>query len=309
MKIAFVFSGQGAQQVGMAKELYDHFETVRKRFDEAEKHLNYDILPIMFEQEETLNTTRYSQPAIFMMSAALRDLMAEYGIESAGSCGLSLGEYAAYYDSGVYSFYDGLQLVEHRAFFMEQAVKENPGIMYAVSADYPSVQRAIQSYEGVYVANVNHPKQTVIAGTKKDMATFEASSKKAGIRRMRPLNTSGAFHTPLMQSAAQYLSMYLRPLEVARPVKELYLNTTGKRHEHEDLKEIMVRQMSEPVLFHPMIERMKEDGYDTFIELGPKGVLTTLIKKIHPEATLFHIDNKDSFEQTIAALKGEGNHE
>ncbi len=309
MKLAFVFSGQGAQYVGMGKELYEKYPTVRKRFDEAERFLSYKILPIMFADKEKINETRYSQPAIFTMSAALRDLMQEEGIDNAGSCGLSLGEYVAYYDNGVYNFYDGVQLVEHRAFFMEQAVRENPGKMYAVASDANSVKKALKEHEGVFIANVNHLKQTVVAGQSDAVDMFAQKAKDYGFRRMRPLKTSGAFHTPLMRPAADHLSMYLKLLQVEKPKKELYLNTTGNRYDGEDLKENMVAHMIEPVLFQPMIERMKEDGYDTFVELGPGGVLKSLIRKIYPEATLFHVEDAESLEHTIAALKGEGNHE
>jgi len=306
MKLAFLFSAQGAQYAGMGKDLYENNETVKQRIDEADNALNYDLKKNMFEDEEALASTRYVQTAIFTLSAAIRDALKEEGIISEGSVGLSLGEYGALYDRGAFSFYDGLQIVEHRSFFMDQAVKEQPGTMAAVRGTLDVIEPLVTAIDNLHIANYNLPNQYVISGTKEAVDQFTEQAKEKGIRRVTPLRTAGAFHSPFMNEASEALRGYLRLVDLNEPLGDLYLNTTGKKHEGEDLKTHMVNQISHPVKFYPAIEAMIAEGYDTFVELGVKNTLASMVKKIDKTVKTLHVEDYETLKKTIEELKNNG---
>ncbi len=305
MKIAFVYSGQGAQYAGMGKDLYDAYDLVKDRLDEAQTIMGQPLLRAMFEDQTMLDRTTYAQPAIFALSTALRDLLASRGLQSDGAAGLSLGEYAAFYDTGVYDIDTGLRTLIHRAFFMEEALKAHEGGMIALRAEVAQAQALAKRVPGLHVANVNSPQQTVLGGSREAIDEAIKHAHHYGINRAVPLATAGAFHTPLMASAGKAFQGYLRGVTLYPPTKPLYLNTTGKRHEGQ-LDALMVRQLSEPVLFAPMIEAMIADGFDVFVELGPGGALKKLIKKINRDVRAYHVESCDTLEALMKELNIDG---
>lgn len=302
MKIAFVHAGQGAQVAGMGKDLYDTYDIVKSRLDEAESIMGQPLLRAMFEDQALLDKTTYAQPAIYALSTAIRDLLASRGIVSEGSAGLSLGEYAAFYDVGAYGFETGMRVLIHRAFFMDQALKANEGGMIALRGDIAQAQALVDAVEGLHIANINSPQQIVLGGSRESIAKAIERAPDLGIRRVVPLATAGAFHTPLMKDACQPFQDYLRPVPIEKPSKPLYLNTTGKRHEG-DLKPLMVRQIVESVRFAPMIETMIDDGFDVFIELSPGDTLSKLIKKINREVRTFHVEDCETLDALMKEME------
>ncbi len=302
MKLAFVYSGQGAQHQGMGRDLYERYELVKSHFDQADEVFGSSLTNIIFNDGEALNRTLNAQPAIFTMSTALRELFKLHGIESEGVCGLSLGEYAAYYDAGVFDFEDGLRTIIHRAYFMEEATKQTQGAMVAMLGSYDAVNQLVETIDGLYMANINSASQIVVGGTDEACLKAVESASKFGIKRAIKLDTSGAFHTPMMEEARKPFEQYLTLIHVNEPQKPLFLNTTGKRFER-DLKIEMGKQITNPVRFNDQIEAMINDGYDTFVELGPKDTLKRLIKKINRGVTVYHVEDSDTFEQALRQIK------
>ena len=303
MKIGFIFSGQGAQYHGMGKDLYEKFPTVRKHFDLAEEIMQEPLKNIMFSEDERLHLTLYAQPSIFTLSTAIRDLLSNYNIVSSASAGLSLGEYSAYYDAGVFDFESGLRTIIHRAYFMHKNTESHPGAMVALLGDKTNLQRLIEDIDGCYIANLNSPTQTVVGGQKESMEKVVSDFKNYGFRRATMLKTSGAFHTPLMKTARKEFYDYIKYTQKEPPNKPLYLNTTGKKYTDEDLNDVMSTQMVSPVKFEAMIESMMNDGIEVFIEVGPQDTLKRLIKKQARDCHVYHIENIETLEATLQALK------
>ncbi len=303
MKIAFIYSGQGSQYNGMGKDLYTQYDSIKRHFDRADDIFQEALTEVMFNVNTKLDSTRYAQPSIFTFSTAIRDLLEEKGIVSDACAGLSLGEYAAYYDAGVFDFEQGLRTLIHRAYFMQKSSENRPGKMVALLGDKNHLQNLIDAYPGCYIANLNSATQTVVGGDGETMAKVIEAAKSYGFKRATPLNTSGAFHTPLMAEAKQAFEQYLAFQPKRPPQKQLYLNTTGTRYKGEDLHSVMSDQIVQPVQFEAMIDAMVQDGIDVFIEIGPKDVLKKLIKKQVNNQPVFHIENSQTLLDTIEALK------
>ena len=298
MKLAFIFSPQGSQFTGMGKDLYDNIAEIRQTIDQADALLTYDLKANLFEDETALNNTHYVQTAMFTLGAAIRDYLNRRGIVSQGSAGLSLGELAAYYDRGVYDFQTGLLVVEHRGFFMDRATKFQPGAMAAVKTDIDKLEPLIEEIEGVYLANYNTENQLVVSGKSMALEQFIEKAKAAGIKRIIPLKTAGAFHSPCMQEAADNFSGYLNYVKLKEPEPTLYLNTTGKPYD-KDLPQEMVKQITSPVLFHPLLKHMIADGFDTFVEIGPKPMITKFIKALDSNLEIHCVHDLESLNHTI----------
>ncbi|MFW5841889.1 MAG: ACP S-malonyltransferase [Bacillota bacterium] len=302
MKIAFIFAGQGAQKQGMGEDFYTTYDTFKEHLDKAQTVVKNDLINIMFHHQKQLDETIHAQPAIFAFETGIVALLRAHNIVSDGSCGLSLGEYAAYYNSGVFDLNLGLTIIKERAKHMQAAANQTNSKMCALIGDQEAAIALENEIDNFYLANFNTPKQTV-AGGSIDAIDYAASiAKNYGIKRVIPLNTSGAFHTPYMQSARDAFATFLQSLEVKTPQKALYLNTTGRKAKS-DLKAHMARQITEPVKFDSMIFNMIEDQFDTFITIGPDDSMASLIKKIDKTQTVHAIFDVASFETTVDTLK------
>lgn len=314
MKIAFVYSGQGAQYSGMGQELYDNHEIVRTLFNEASAALNMDVAALCFEENELLNQTTYTQPAILTLSTAIDALLKEKGIEPEVVAGLSLGEYSAFVKAGVLDFTDAVKLVKKRGQYMTEAVPLGEGAMSAVlGLDRETIMEACQEASDLGVvspANYNMPGQIAIAGLKEAVDKAGEILLEKGAKRVVPLQVSGPFHTALLQPAAEKLAEALKEVTVNDPDLPIISNTTTKVFTtKEEILDTMVKQVMSPVYWEDDVRAMIDLGVDTFIEVGPGKTLSSFIKKIDKSVLTLNVENNKTLEKTLtklAALKSDG---
>lgn len=261
-KRAFLFAGQGAQKLGMASDLYATYPVVKETFDTASRILGYDLRELIDSNEEKLNQTRYTQPAILTTSVAIYRLLVENGITPDIVAGLSLGEYSALVAAGVLSFEDAVALVAKRGEFMETAAPAGSGKMVAVMNTDPSLIEEIcqqASEKGVVTpANYNTPAQIVIGGEVAAVDYAVELLQEAGAKRLIPLNVSGPFHTALLKSASQKLAAELEKVTFNDFALPLVGNTEAAIMKSEDVKALLARQVMEPVRFYDSIATIQE---------------------------------------------------
>ena len=281
---AYVFPGQGAQFVGMGKDLYETNAEARVLFDKANEILGFRITDLMFEgTEEDLRQTKVTQPAIFLHSVILaKSLGDEFKPDMVA--GHSLGEFSALVAAGALSFEEGLKLVSARAHAMQKACEARPSTMAAVLAlpDYKVEALCAEVDDIVAPANYNCPGQVVISGTLEGIDTACEKMLAAGAKRALKLKVGGAFHSPLMQPAQEELAEAIAAAKFQTPVCPVYQNVDAKPHtDPEEIKENLIKQLTAPVRWTQDVEAMIADGADAFIELGPGSVLQGLVKKIN----------------------------
>ena len=285
---AFVFPGQGAQFSGMGKDLYDNYTDARQMMLQANDILGFSITDIMFEgSDEDLKQTRVTQPAIFLHSVISARLMTTYKPDMVA--GHSLGEFSALVSAGVLGWEDALRLVSERALAMQEACELQPGTMAAVlgMAD-ERVAEICNSIEDVVVAaNFNCPGQVVISGSLSGVEQACVALKEGGAKRALRLPVGGAFHSPLMQPAAERLEKAILATTFHAPNCPVYQNVSAKGETDKDIiKQQLLQQLTSPVRWTQSVEQMIADGATAFYEFGPGDVLKGLIKKIHPSVLL-----------------------
>ena len=302
-KTAFLFAGQGAQKLGMARDLYDQYPIVKETFDQASRVLGYDLRDLIDHDEEKLNQTRYTQPAILTTSVAIYRLLVENGLQPDMVAGLSLGEYSALVAAGSLDFEDAVALIAKRGQFMETAAPAGTGKMVAVmNTDVALIEEACEkASDKVYVkpANYNTPAQIVIGG---DVAAVDAAVdylKEAGAKRLIPLNVSGPFHTALLKPASEKLALELETVDFQEFQVPLVGNTEAKVMEKEQIKSLLARQVMEPVRFYESIDTMKELGLTKVIEIGPGKVLSGFLKKIDKNIEALAVEDEASLKALL----------
>lgn len=305
MKKVFMFSGQGAQYLGMGKEFFDSSEKAKAIFLQADEILGYKLSNIIFEDEAKLNDTLYTQVAMFTLYAAILEVLKENNIEADYACGLSLGEYGAMYYNEVFDFETGLKLLEKRGQFMNEASSKISGKMSAIlGIEADALLDIISSVNGYCkIANYNTYGQLVISGEEEAVLKVNELALEAGAKRAILLNTSGPFHTELMNEASTKLNDYLQDIELDAPSKKLLINTTGDFYNNENIKEVMTTQITSSVMYYQMIEKLINEGVDTFIEIGPKKTLCGFVKKINRKLNILNVEDMNSLTKTISKLE------
>ncbi len=296
-KIAFVFSGQGAQYPGMGKELYDSSPAAKAVFDMADSVRAGTSEQCFSGEKEVLNRTVNTQPCVFAVDLAAAAAVCEKGIRPDCVAGFSLGEIAALGFSGVLSYEAAFELVCRRAELMDKASCERKGTMVAVVKLPPEkVEEIASRFEDTYPVNYNSPAQTVVA-TSEENADALCEAVKAEKGRGVKLAVSGAFHSPFMNSAAEGLGEYLENAVLSEPDIPLYSNVTAKPYgSGDDYKSLIKAQVINPVQWQKTVENMIADGVDTFIEVGVGKTLANLIKKINGDVKVFNVENKETLD-------------
>ena len=294
-KIAFIFSGQGAQYPGMGKAMYDSSAAAKAVFDMADAIREGTSKQCFEGTKEELCQTVNTQPCVFTADLAAARALAEKGITPDCVAGFSLGEIAALAFSGILSDEEAFKLVCRRGELMDKAANENKGAMAAVIKLSPEeVEEICSGFESTYPVNYNSPAQTVVA-TKEENAEAFCKAVKAAHGKAKLLAVSGAFHSPFMAQAAEGLAEYMKTVDFGEPKLPVYSNFTAKPYEG-DYKSLVRVQVESPVRWQTIIENMTAQGVDTFIEVGVGKTLTGLIKRIDDSVKAFKVETPEDIE-------------
>ena len=308
--IAFVFPGQGSQHVGMGKSLVERFDVCRETLEQADAALGEPLTTLCFDgPEKALTLTENTQPAVLAVSVAVHRLLVSRGVRPGIVAGHSLGEYSAHVAAGTISFADALRTVRRRGQYMQAAVPVGAGAMAAIlGLDARTVQRACQDAAGdevVSPANLNAPRQVVIAGAHDAVARAVARAKELGARRTMPLRVSAPFHCALMKPAEHRLEASLRRLVVSDPTIPVVANVDAEpKADAASSIDALVRQVSAPVLWEAVVRRLATAGVDTCIEIGPGKVLSGLIRKIDRQMQIANVEDPEGLTR-VEHLLGE----
>ncbi len=309
-KIAFIFSGQGAQYPGMGRELYENIPVSKEIFDKADEALGFKISSLCFEgPEDELNITENTQPAILTTSIAAMKALEEKGVKPHYTAGLSLGEYSALVCSGVFNFEEAVKLVKKRGRFMQEAVPAGVGGMAAIIGLKPEIlEEVLKSTSELGIiegANFNCPGQIVIAGEIEAVKAACEKAKEAGALKAVMLNVSGPFHTSMLKPAAEKLEQELKKIKLNSMNIPVITNVTGEFiKDAGDIKAVLKKQVMSPVQWEKTINTMLENGVDTFIELGPGKTLCGFVKKINRKITTLNVEDLESLNKAVEKING-----
>lgn len=306
MKRAFLFPGQGAQSVGMGKDIYEKYEVARKIYDEASEISGIDVKKICFEgPEEELNKTENTQIAILNTSLAMLEVLKQKGIKAYVALGLSLGEYGALIYSGILTFKQGIELIKKRGYFMGNLLpKEEYSMAAVIGLDSKKIEEVCEqiSNKGKFLvpANYNCTVQTAISGETGAIDEAIEALKEAGARKVVKLKTSGPFHTIKLKEAKQAYEKELEKATFNKPKIKVIKNIDGTYYnETDNIKEILANHIINPVRLDKAIKLMKDEGIEEYIEIGPGKVLTGFIKKDNKEAKTYNINSVQTMEEFL----------
>ena len=310
-KIAFVFPGQGAQKTGMGQDFYENSEIAHEIFDRASVVTGLDMKHLCFEENEMLDLTEYTQAALVTTCLAMARCLEYRGVKPDVTAGLSLGEYCAIAMAGGINDEDAIRLVRKRGSYMEHAVPEGEGAMAAIlGMESDKISELIQEKKHVYVANYNCPGQTVITGAKEGVLEAADLLKENGAKKVVALNVSGPFHSPLLAEAKKQMEEELQKvlfkdlkIPYVTNVTAEYISDIGRT------RELLADQVCASVRWQQSVERMIEDGVDTFVEIGPGRTLTGFIRKIDKNVKTINVSKWEDLDVAVKELTGESDNE
>lgn len=301
-KRAFMFPGQGAQYIGMAKEFYEQMPECKAVFDEASKASGLDIAALCFEENEKINITEYTQICMLTAEAAILTALESKGYRADVTAGLSLGEYGALIAAKVLSAADAFALVRKRGIYMQEAVPTGGAMAAVLGLDANVIEEKCQETSGIVsIANYNCPGQIVITGEEAAVAAAGEACKEAGAKRVVPLKVSGPFHSKMLEGAGEKLGKELEQVTVNTPQIPYLSNVTADYvKDSSEVKPLLEQQVCSSVRWQQSVERMIADGVDEFVEIGPGKTLSGFMKKINKEVTVYNIDKMEDFERFVS---------
>ncbi|MFH1093127.1 MAG: ACP S-malonyltransferase [Candidatus Omnitrophota bacterium] len=309
-KIAYIFPGQGAQYVGMAKELCEHFKSADDVFEKANHVLGFDLKTLCFDGPlDKLTESAFCQPAILTHSIAawevLKNDFTDLNIVPCACAGLSLGEYSALVACGAVKFEDALRLVHKRGIFMDEASKKNPGAMACILGLDIEKAQDLAKATGTEIANLNCPGQIVVSGTKESIFRVNEMAQQAQVKRVIPLDVSGPFHCSLMNQAADKLKVVLEDVQVSRPAIPFIPNVTAEfLTDVSQIKELLTKQVSHTTYWQKSIETLMAQGITGYFEFGPGKILRGLLGRIDRGLRVVNLANSDDFSKLKEELGG-----
>ena len=305
--VVILFSGQGAQKVGMGKDLAEAYPVAKELFDKADDALGYSLSDVMFEgPDEELTRTSRCQPALYVHGlacwAALKERLPE--LNPVVTAGLSLGEFTAHSLAGTFDFETGLNLVAQRGAFMEEACEATNGTMAAMIGGKEEAVAELAADCGIDVANYNTVGQLVVSGSQEGVDKAVAEAKSRGIRMAKKLNVAGAYHSRLMKSAQEKLAKVLADVELNEPNIPVICNFEARAvKDSDDIKSMLEQQVTGSVRWTASMQKLVEEGHTTFIECGPGKVLAGLMGRISKQVTVISIEDTASLDAAVEALK------
>lgn len=298
-KTAFMFPGQGAQYVGMGKDFYEQIPVCREMFELASKASGLDVPALCFEENEQINITEYTQIAMLAAEVAMLKAIEEKGLKPDVTGGLSLGEYGALAASGVMSPEDVFKVVRKRGIYMQEAVPQGGAMVAVLGLDTAVIEKICEETEGcVSIANYNCPGQIVITGEEGTVQAAVTKLTAAGAKRCVTLKVSGPFHSPLLVGAGEKLETELENVEIHDIQIPYIANVTADYvTDKNDVKPLLVKQVSSSVKWQQTVERMIADGVDTFVEIGPGKTLSGFMRKINKEMKVINVEKVEDLEK------------
>ncbi|MFC5051914.1 ACP S-malonyltransferase [Rubritalea spongiae] len=305
-KVVVLFSGQGAQKVGMGKDLVEAYPSAQALFDKADAALGRSLSSVMFEgPDEELTRTGNCQPALYLHGLACLEVLKEKlpDLEIVTAAGLSLGEFTAHAAAGTFSFEDGLKVVEQRGAFMEEACNATEGGMAAMIGGDEAAVKTLAADSDVDVANFNAPGQIVVSGSVEGVDKAVAGAKERGIRMAKKLKVAGAYHSRLMQSAQDKLAPVLAETKISMPSVPVYSNFKATAvADTAEIRETLEKQVTGSVRWTESMQAVIAEGNTTFIELGPGKVLAGLMGRIDKSVKVLSVDDVASLDAAVAEL-------
>lgn len=306
MKTAFIFPGQGAQCVGMGKDIIERYPQAGALFEQASRIVGYDLRQVCFEgPEDKLNSTTVSQPAIFAVSAALLEVFGEAGITADVTAGLSMGEYTALYAAGLISFEDGLKLVQKRGNAMQAAADASQGSMVSIIGldEVKVIELCEEASQGelLVAVNFNCPGQIVISGAVNACKRAVELAPKYNAMKAVQLSVAGAFHSDMMKPAAEDLAKALADCPIQNPGRiKVIANITADYYTSANgVRQGLIKQLIQPILWQTCMEKLLADGVENFYEIGPGRVLTGLMKRINRKTKVENISSAEALQENL----------
>lgn len=304
MKIAFCYPGQGVQKIGMAQGFVTAGPEFAAMMVKASEAADIDMAKLMFEENDDINITEFTQPALVTACCIITKALLAKGIKPDITAGLSLGEYCSLYAAGVMSFEDAVRLTRIRGRLMSNAVPAGEGGMAAViGLDAETIENAIKDIEGCWIANYNCPGQIVITGKKEAVEKGMEVISSAGAKRVVPLNVSGPFHSPLLEKCGEELYAELEGAEISEPEIPYIANVNAEKIvSGADVKELLKRQVYSPVKWEQTLLALKEEGVELIVEVGPGRTIAGFVKKTCPEIPVVGVSEPEDIEKLLQTI-------